>query len=101
MKFVFLALAVWGAVHPMFHFLRYMREEGTGLVGLSQAWWVNDSVTGLTWDLTIAAIALTVWVIYETMQRRDWLRLIAIPATFGIGVSCGLPLYIYLRMRSA
>lgn len=100
MRFLWLALAVWGAVHPMFYFLRYMREEGTGLVGLSQAWWVNDSVTGLTWDLTIAAISLTLWVIYEAVQRRDWLRLLAVPATFCIGVSCGLPLYLFLRSRA-
>lgn len=101
MRFVWLALAVWGAVHPMFHFLRYMRETGSGLVGLSQAWWVNDSVTGLTWDLTIAAISLTVWIIYETLKSKDGLRLLAIPATFCIGVSCGLPLYLYLRDRKA
>jgi Flp pilus assembly protein protease CpaA len=37
-------------------------------------------------------------VIVETVQTRHWIRLIAIPATFGIGVSCGLPLYIFIRM---
>jgi hypothetical protein len=31
------------------------------------------------------------------VQNRHWLGLIAIPATFGIGVSCGLPLYLFLR----
>ena len=75
-----------------------MRETGTGLSGLIDAWYVNASTTGLTWDLTIAAIALTVWVIAECSSRRDWLGLIAVPATFCIGVSCGLPLYIFLRM---
>jgi hypothetical protein len=99
MRWIFLALAVWGAIHPMYWFLRYMRETGTGLGGLIDAWYVNASTTGLTWDLTIAAIALTVWVVAETWQRRDWLALVAIPATFCIGVSCGLPLYLYLRSR--
>ena len=98
-RLIFAALALWGAIHPMFWFMRHMDQTGTGLSGLIDAWYVNASTTGLTWDLTIAAIALTAWVLSESLPRRDWLALIAIPATFGIGVSCGLPLYLYLRSR--
>jgi hypothetical protein len=54
----------------------------------------------LTWDLTIAAIALTVWIIAETVVRKNWLALLGIPATWCIGVSCGLPLYLFLRTRN-
>jgi hypothetical protein len=100
-RWVFLALAVWGAIHPMYWFLTYMSETGTGLSGLIDAWYVNASTTGLTWDLTIAAIALTVWIIVETARSKAWVNLIAIPAIFGIGVSCGLPLYLFLRSRLA
>jgi hypothetical protein len=100
-RWVFLALAVWGAIHPMYWFLTYMSETGTGLSGLIDAWYVNASTTGLTWDLTIAAIALTVWIIGETAHSKAWVNLIAIPAIFGIGVSCGLPLYLFLRSRLA
>ena len=98
-RLVYLALAGWGAIHPMYWFLRHMRETGTGLSGLIDAWYVNASATGLTWDLTIAAITLTVWVLAETIPRKAWPNLIAIPATFCIGVSCGLPLYLFLRGR--
>ncbi|HSG36474.1 MAG TPA: DUF2834 domain-containing protein, partial [Paracoccaceae bacterium] len=28
-----------------------------------------------------------------------WIALLAIPATFLIGVSCGLPLFLFLRTR--
>ncbi|MBM3611939.1 MAG: DUF2834 domain-containing protein [Alphaproteobacteria bacterium] len=99
LRILWLALALWGAVHPMYWFLRHMSETGTGLGGLIDAWYVNASTTGLTWDLTIAAIALTVWIVAETAVRRNWEALIAIPATFCIGVSCGLPLYLFLRAR--
>jgi len=99
LRMAYMALAVWGAIHPMFWFLRHMRETGTGLGGLVDAWYVNASTTGLTWDLTIAAIALTLWIVAETTVRKNWLALIAIPATFCIGVSCGLPLYLFLRTR--
>lgn len=99
MRWVFLGLAIWGAVHPMFYFLRFMRTEGSGLSGLIDAWYVNDSTTGLTWDLTIAAIALAAWILAEVWRTRRWLGLLAVPATFGIGLSCGLPLYLFLRAR--
>ncbi|MEL6167048.1 MAG: DUF2834 domain-containing protein [Pseudomonadota bacterium] len=98
-RMIFLGLAVWGAIHPMYWFVTYMRETDTGLSGLIDAWWVNASTTGLVWDLTIAAIALTIWIVSETFVRKNWIGLIAIPATFCIGVSCGLPLYLFLRLR--
>lgn len=99
LRMAYLALALWGAIHPMYYFVFYMMETGTGLGGLIDAWYVNASTTGLTWDLTIAAIALTLWILAEIYVRRNYVALIAIPATFCIGVSCGLPLYLFLRTR--
>ncbi|SMY06808.1 DUF2834 domain-containing protein [Flavimaricola marinus] len=99
LRLIYLGLAIWGAIHPMYYFVSYMQTEGTGLGGLIDAWYVNASTHGLVWDLTIAAITLTVWIVAEVSVRRNWTALIAIPATFCIGVSCGLPLYLFLRSR--
>ena len=99
LRMIYLALAVWGAVHPMFFYVTYMRDTGTGFSGLMDAWVANASTTGLAWSLMIAAIAVTVWAIAETCVRKNWSALLAIPATWGIGVSCGLPLYLFLRTR--
>lgn len=68
-------------------------------MGMVEAWHANAASSGLVWDLTIAAIALTVWILGEVVRRRMWLGLVAIPAIFCIGVSCGLPLYLFLRAR--
>ena len=46
LRLLYLAFAVWGAIHPMYWFLRHMRETGTGLSGLIDAWYVNASTTG-------------------------------------------------------
>jgi len=97
LRMIYLALAVWGAVHPMYYFVTWFRANGVDLGGMIDAWHANAASSGLVWDLTIAAITLTVWIIAEVAVRRNWLALIAIPATFGIGVSCGLPLYLFLR----
>jgi Terpene cyclase DEP1 len=99
LRMLYLALALWGAVHPMYYFVTYMNETGTGFGGMIDAWYVNTSTTGLTWDLTISAIALSVAVVVEAVTRRFWWALLVVPATFGIGVSCGLPLYLFLRSR--
>lgn len=101
MRWIYLALAVWGTIHPMSWFLAWFAENGFDLAGMVDAWHANAASSGLVWDLTIAAVALTVWVIAETVRRKNWLDLIAIPATFCIGVSCGLPLYLFLRARHA
>jgi hypothetical protein len=97
-RWVFAALAVWGAIHPMYYFITWFQANGYDIMAMVDAWHANAASSGLVWDLTIAAIALTIWVIYETMQTRQYVRLIAIPATFCIGVSCGLPLYIFIRL---
>ncbi len=101
MRWVFLALAVWGTIHPMYYFITWFQANTWDIMAMVDAWHANAAASGLVWDLTVAAIALTIWVIYETMQTRQWVRLIAIPATFCIGVSCGLPLYIFIRMSKS
>ena len=97
MRHIFLGLAIWGAIHPMYYFLTWFRAEGWSLGDMVQAWHVNAASSGLVWDLTIAATALSAWIIAEVIRNRNFFHLIAIAATFCIGVSCGLPLYLYLR----
>ncbi|RED13859.1 DUF2834 domain-containing protein [Pontivivens insulae] len=98
-RIFWLVLAIVGTVWPMSYFLPWLAENDWSLVAMGQAWHVSDATSGLVYDLTIAAVALTVWIIAEVRVRRDWSSLIAIPAIYCIGVSCGLPLYLFLRSR--
>lgn len=99
LRMIYLALAVWGAVHPMYYFGLWFIDNGLNLRGMIDAWHANAASSGLVWDLTISAIALTVFIVAEVAVRRNWVALVAIPATYCIGVSCGLPLYLFLRTR--
>ena len=99
-RWLWLALAIWGAIHPMYYFISWFQENGWSLGAMIDAWYVNDATHGLVWDLTIAAIALTLWILIETWQTKLWRGLIAVPAIYCIGVSCGLPLYLFLRSRA-
>ncbi|WP_407494723.1 DUF2834 domain-containing protein [Pseudooceanicola sp. MF1-13] len=100
LRILYLALAIWGAVHPMYYFVSWFGENGFDGAALVAAWTANDAVMGLSLDLVIAAIALILWILAEVAVRRNWVALLAIPATCLIGVSCGLPLYLFLRTRA-
>ena len=97
-RLIYLGRAIWGAIHPMYYFITWFNENSWSIMAMVDAWHVNNATSGLVWDLTVAAVALTVFIIAEVATRRNWIALVAIPATFCIGVSCGLPLYIFLRM---
>ena len=100
LRITYLVLAIVGAVLPMAYFLPWLAANGWSLGAMVEAWNVNDATTGLVYDLTVAAVALTVWIVAEVRVRRDWSSLWAIPAIFCVGVSCGLPLYLFLRSRA-
>jgi hypothetical protein len=99
LRLTYLALVVIGTVLPMYYFVSWFNEFGWSITAMAEAWNVNDATTGLTYDLTVAAVTLTIFIIAEAVVRKDWLSLIAIPATYCIGVSAGLPLYLFLRSR--
>jgi hypothetical protein len=101
MRWVWLALAIWGTIHPMYWFITWFQQNTWSIMAMVDAWHVNAATSGLVWDLTIAAVTLTVWVLVDSIRTRNWWGLLAIPATYCIGVSCGLPLYLFLRRPSA
>ncbi len=98
---LYLGLAILGVILPMYYFVRWFQANGVDLSAMVDAWNVNDAATGLVWDLTVSYLALVVWVVWETIGNRRWLNLLAIPAGICVGVSFGLPLYLWLRSRPA
>ena len=98
-RLIYLGLAVLGAVLPMYYFVSWFQVNGFDLGAMVDAWNVNDAATGLVWDLTVSFAALVIWILWETFRNGRWLNLIAIPASLCVGVSFGLPLYLWLRSR--
>ena len=101
LRWVWLALAIWGTIHPMYWFITWFQQNTWSIMAMVDAWHVNAATSGLVWDLTVAAVTLTIWVLVESIRSRNWWGLLAIPATYCIGVSCGLPLYLFLRRPAA
>jgi hypothetical protein len=99
LRLTYLGLAIVGTILPWSYFYAWFDANGWSLAAMIDAWYVNDATTALVYDLTIAAAALTLWAIVEAVRGNRWFLLV-IPATFGIGVSCGLPLALYLKARN-
>lgn len=59
----------------------------------------SDPAARWTGDMILAGIVLSIWVLAETMVRRNWSALLVLPATAILGMGCGLPLYLFLRSR--
>lgn len=99
MRAIYLGLAIWGALHPAYHVAIWVWANGMEPVALLAAWRAGPASIALLWNLVIAAIALSVWILAEVAVRRNWSALWAIPVTALLGVGCGLPLYLFLRTR--
>lgn len=99
LRMIYLGLALIGTALPLPYFIGFLSENAWDVGAMIDAWYVNAATTGLVWDLTIAAVTLTLWIVVETWTSRNWRGLLAIPAIYLIGVSCGLPLYLFLRSR--
>ncbi len=85
---------------PVAYFASWVRDNGFSWSGIVDAWCANAASTGLAWELVIAAIALIVWMFAESYVRKDyWVAVLCAFATSFIGLSCGLPLYLFLRTR--
>ena len=95
----YLLLTVIGTLVPLVYYVPWMQETGAGFSGLIDAWKMNGATTGLYYDMVFTAIALNVCMVVETYYRKDYWVLICIPLTYLVGVSCALPLFLFLRAR--
>ncbi|WP_327078512.1 DUF2834 domain-containing protein [Photobacterium galatheae] len=50
-------------------------------------------------DVMISAVTLLIFIVVDGRQHQIRYRGLAVIGTLTIGVSCGLPLYLYLRAR--
>ncbi len=98
-KWVYLALAVIGAVIPMSIFLPWAWQNRPDLQAFLAALNANPISRFFAWDLLIAGLAVLAWIVIEARRRRVAHAWAAALGTLCVGVSFGLPLYLYLRER--
>ncbi len=96
MKHFYLILTVVGTLIPYAAFFPFLIENGLDLTLLWQEMFASAVSSFFALDVIVSALILAFLVWYER-ERLGRLWYLPIVGTFLVGVSCGLPLYLYLR----
>lgn len=99
MKNVYLIVAVLGTVLPYYELFQFIGEEGWSVVGFGEALFVNHASSMGAVDLLISSLAFLIFVEYEGRRLGMRHRWVYIVVNLLIGLSAGLPLFLYVRER--
>ncbi len=99
MRQTYLACAVTGAVLPYSQFLPWLIEHGPNLRLLLTEIFSTRTGAFFGFDVLISAVVLIAFIRREGERRNMGNLWLPIAATCLVGVSCGLPLFLYLRER--
>ena len=96
-KYVYLALCIIGIVLPYAAFIPWLMANGLNIPLLVKQ--VSASpVAAFGWlDVLISAVALFVFISIDRRKRAVRYWWLTIIGTLTVGVSLGLPLYLFLR----
>lgn len=101
-KSLYLLLTIVGAIAPWSVLLTFFLQNGLALDLFFQNVFANHVASALAIDLLICADVFFFFSFIELKRlglSRRWL-FVYLVVTFGIGVSCALPLFLYWRERT-
>jgi hypothetical protein len=96
-KTAYLALCLAGVLVPYWQFLPWVVQHGLNLTLFARELFANRIGAFFGMDVIVSAIVLLVFSRIESARigiRRRWLVVVAV---LTVGVSLGLPLFLYLR----
>lgn len=97
LKTVYLVLCVLGAALPLWQLAPWLAANGLDVPLLFRQLFADRVGAFFGLDVIVSAVVLAVFVVAEGKRvRRGWLALVA---TAAVGVSLGLPLFLYMRER--
>jgi hypothetical protein len=99
MRWVYLLLALVGAVVPYSHFLPWVTAHGLDARLVIADLFSNRVSAFFALDVLLSAVVVIFFIRREGVVRKIPTLWLPIAATCLIGVSCGLPLFLYLRER--
>lgn len=97
LKHIYLLLFILGVIIPSSQFISFLSENGLDIPLLFHQLFANRISAFFGLDVIISAVVLLVLIFTE--GRKENIRHMWIPvlATLAVGVSAGLPLYLYMR----
>ena len=96
-KSIYLSLCVVGAVLPYLELIPFLRDHGLNLPLFFQQLFSNP--VGGFFGMDVIVSSLVLWVLVFVEGRRAGMKHLWAPiaANLAVGVSLGLPLFLYMR----
>ena len=96
-KTIYLVLCVIGAVLPYWQFVPWLFERGFNPSLFLRELFANRISTFFALDVLVSAIVLIIFMRVESERSRIRRRWLPVLTTLLVGVSLGLPLFLYMR----
>lgn len=97
MRTVYLAATVVGAAAPWRYFLPILAEHGFDFRLFVDQLFASAISSFFAMDVLVSALVLSLWVICEGRKQGIQHGWVAIVGTWMVGVSFGLPLFLWMR----
>jgi hypothetical protein len=99
MRWLYLSLAVIGTVLPYSQFIPWVAAHGLDVPLMLRELFSTHIGGFFGLDVLVSALVLLAFIGREDASRKIRMLWLPIGATCLVGVSCGLPLFLYLRER--
>jgi hypothetical protein len=96
-KTIYLALCLFGAALPYWQFVPWVAAHGLNLRLMFGELFANRISAFFGLDVIVSAVVLLVFIGVEGRRAEIRNRWFPVLATLTVGVSLGLPLFLYLR----
>jgi hypothetical protein len=100
MRQLYLSLAVIGAILPYSQFIPWLAEHGPNIFLLFTQVFSTRAGAFFGLDVLISAVVSIAFIRRQGQRDKVPMLWLPIAGTCLIGVSCGLPLFLYLRERT-
>ncbi len=97
LRWFYLCAMVAGTLLPLSQFLPWLSEHGLDIPLFFTDLFANRIGGFFGWDVIVSAFVLIPFILIEGKRlgmERLWMP---VAGTFLVGVSCGLPMFLYLR----
>lgn len=99
MKIFYLILTILGTIIPWSLLVGFFAENGLNIGLFFQKIFANEVASALATDWMISAIVFLCFAFVEMRRSQMSLRwmFLIVSLTFGVGLSCSLPFFLFLR----
>lgn len=97
LKHLYLALCVVGTLLPYSQFIPFFAENGLDISLFVGGVFANYASSGIAFDALVTGLAVIAFIIVEGRRFKMDKLYLPIASIFLVGMSLGLPLFLYMR----